>query len=82
MAMTNSPGLKFEDWPNFITGRFLHGIRTVAKSDCISTSSTVPENNEANEIMNDDKFDEVKIMLNFSEQFEVFVFVVNYKKIQ
>ena len=43
IAMTNSPGLKLLDWPNFITGRFLQGIRTVAKSDFMSTSSIVPK---------------------------------------
>ena len=53
----------------------MQGIRTVARSDCISTSSTVPENNEANEIINDDEVNEVKILLNFSEHFGVFVIV-------
>jgi hypothetical protein len=40
IATTNSPGLKVDDCPNFITGKFLQSILMVAKSDLWSTSST------------------------------------------
>lgn len=38
----NPPGLMVEDFPNFIVGSPVAGIRTVAKSEPTSASSTTP----------------------------------------
>ena len=43
-ATTNSPGRISEEFPSLITGKFLQSIRTVAKSDNLSKSSTLPGN--------------------------------------
>jgi hypothetical protein len=41
----NTPGLIVDDFPSFIVGKPVAGIRTVAKSDPTSASSTIPEEN-------------------------------------
>ena len=43
-ATTNSPGRISEEFPSLITGKFLQSIRTVARSDNLSKSSTLPGN--------------------------------------